>query len=209
MTRLLVVPESTRALAGRLKTGHHLPLLTAATLALTAGVTASRLAGPSAIQALQRDPTALAHGQLWRLLSPVLVQTDRSVAVVVATLVACAVVGTLGEQVFSRRRWLALYLVGALTGHGLGEWLQPHQGGTSVAFAGVLGGLAAYALAGRGALPRPVRIEAALLIPAAVVDTALGDIHGLPFLAGLAVTAVWFRRDARRPDRNDQPEETP
>jgi L-lactate utilization protein LutC len=85
--------------------------------------------------------------------------------------------------------------VGALAGHALGEWLQPDQGGTSVAFAGVLGGLAAYALAGRRALPRPVRIEAALLIPAALVDTALGDIHGLPFLAGLALTAVWFRRD--------------
>jgi rhomboid protease GluP len=170
-------------------------------LLLTIGFTASRLAGTGAVDALRRDPTALAHGQLWRLLSPVLVQTDRSAAVVAATFVACAVVGALGEQVFSRRRWLSLYLLGALTGHGLGELLQPLHGGTSVAFAGVLGGLAAWALSRGKAVPLPVRVEAALAIPAAIVDTALGDIHGLPFLAGLLVAAVWLHRDARQPRR--------
>lgn len=82
-----------------------------------------------------------------------------------------------------------------------------------MAFAGVLGGLAAHALARhpipgrRTALPLPVRIEAAVLIPAALADTAFRDIHGLPFLAGLALTAVWFHRDARRPEPHDHPKE--
>ena len=129
-------------------------------------------------------------------------RTATSAAFVLVTLAACAVVGVLGEQVFSRRRWLVLYLLGALTGHGLGELVQPHQGGTSVVFAAVLGGLAAQALA-RGSLrPRPVRIEAALAIPAAALDTALGDIHGLPFLTGLALAAVWLHRDAPGPDHH-------
>jgi hypothetical protein len=43
----------------------------------------------------------------------------------------------------------------------------------------------------------PIRIEAGLAIPLAVLDTALGDIHGLPFLAGLAVAWFWQRRDQR------------
>jgi len=38
------------------------------------------------------------------------------------------------------------------------------------------------------------RIEAVVLIVAAVLDTALRDIHGLPFLAGLVTAAVWVRR---------------
>jgi membrane associated rhomboid family serine protease len=168
-----------------------MPVLTLVTVTLTAGVTASRFSGDAVVHALDRDPAALGRGQLWRLLSPVLVQTDRSALVVIATFLACAVVGTLAEQVFSRRRWLALYLLGALTGHGLGEWFQPHQGGTSVAFAALLGGLGAWALSRGTALPLPIRIEVAVLIPAAVLDTVLRDIHGLPFLAGLAVTAAW------------------
>jgi membrane associated rhomboid family serine protease len=173
------------------------PLLTALTLLLTAGVTATRLAGSGVLQALWRDPSGLEHGQLWRLLTPVLVQSDPA-PVVVKVLVLCAVVGALGERVFSRRRWACLYLTGALCGHTIGEFFQPHQGGTSVAFAGVLGGLAATALLGRRDVKPILRIEAALAIPLAIADTALGDIHGLPFLAGLALAAVWFVRDDAR-----------
>jgi rhomboid protease GluP len=165
------------------------------TLTLTATVTATRLAGPAVLDALRRDPAALDSGQVWRLLSPVLVQSDRSFLVVVAVFLGCAVVGVLGERVFSRRQWITLYLLGALVGHGIGEVFGPHQGGTSVAFAAVLGGLAARALQPGARVPRPVRFEAALAIPLAIVDTALRDIHGLPFLAGFVVILIWRRRD--------------
>jgi membrane associated rhomboid family serine protease len=173
-----------------------MPLLTAATLTITAGFTASRLAGHGLERTLRRDPVEMIHGQVWRLFSPTLVQTDHSVAVVIAALAGCAAVGALGEQVFSRARWLGLYFLGALVGHGLGEVFQPYQGGTSVAFAAVLGGLASHALARGADLPKPIRIEAALAIAGAVLDTCLRDIHGLPFLAGLALAALWMRRDA-------------
>jgi membrane associated rhomboid family serine protease len=173
------------------------PLLTALTLLATAAVTATRFAGTGVLHALWRDPSGLEHGQLWRLLTPVLVQSDPGL-IVVEVLVLCAVVGALGERVFSRRRWVCLYLTGALCGHTIGEFFQPHQGGTSVAFAGVLGGLAATALFGRRDVKPILRVEAALAIPLAILDTALGDIHGLPFLAGLALAVVWFVRDAGR-----------
>lgn len=189
------------------------PILTAVTLFLTAAVTASRLAGPGVVEALRRDPSALRSGQLWRLLSPVLVQTDRSVLVVVGVLVAAAVVGAVAEQLFTPGRWIALYLVGALVGHGLGEVFQPLQGGTSVAFTALLGGLAAYALRRTSRVPAVLRVEAAVAIPLAVAGTLARDIHGLPFLAGLALTVLWLHRDAspqgRAPARRSRPAEPP
>jgi membrane associated rhomboid family serine protease len=171
------------------------------TLTLTVAVTATRLSGTGVLDALRRDPTALGSAQVWRLLSPVLVQTDRSFVVVVAVFALCAVVGVLGEREFSRRRWIALYLLGALVGHGIGEVFQPLEGGTSVAYAGVLGGLAAHALQPGARVPRPVRFEAALAIPLAIVGSVLRDIHGLPFLAGLVLALIWRRRDARVDER--------
>jgi rhomboid protease GluP len=173
------------------------PTLTTLTLLATAAVTATRLAGSGVMHALWRDPSGLEHGQLWRLLTPVLVQSDPS-ATVVKVLILCGVVGAIGERVFSRPRWICLYLAGALSGHVIGEFFQPHQGGTSVAFAGVLGGLAAAALVGHRDVKPILRIEAALAIPLAILDTALGDIHGLPFLAGLTLAVVWFLRDDAR-----------
>jgi rhomboid protease GluP len=170
------------------------------TLGTTAAVTATRLWTPDVMEALWRDPGALGSGQLWRLLSPVLVQSDDSVLVVIAVFALCAVIGVLGERVFPPRRWIALYLLGALVGHGIGEVFQPDGGGTSVAFMGILGGLAAYALRPDAPVPSPVRVEAWIAIPLAVLDTALGDIHGLPFLAGLLLGWAWLRCDYPRSD---------
>jgi rhomboid protease GluP len=175
----------------------RLPILTAVTLGLTAAVTATRFAGTGVLHALWRDPSGLEHGQVWRLLTPVLVQSDPGWTVV-KVIVLCAVVGAAGERVFSRGQWISLYLVGALAGHSIGEVFQPHQGGTSVAFAGVLGGLAAVALL-RGDAVKPVlRVEAAVCIPLAILDTVIGDIHGLPFLGGLSLASVWLVRDGAR-----------
>jgi rhomboid protease GluP len=173
----------------------HFPILTVATLTATATVTATRLWTPDVMHALWRDPDALGSGQVWRLLTPVLVQSDSSALVVVAVFALCAVIGVIGERVFPPRRWIALYLIGALVGHGIGEPFQPEGGGTSVAFMGILGGLAAYALQPGARVPTPIRVEAGLAIPLAVLDTSLGDIHGLPFLAGLVVAWFWLRRD--------------
>jgi rhomboid protease GluP len=173
------------------------PVLTAVTLTLTVTLTATRLGGTGVEHALRRDPDALGSGELWRLLSPVLVQTDPSWFAVVSVFVTCAVIGVIGERVFSRPRWAALYLVGALAGHGIGEVFQPRQGGTSVAFAGVLGGLAAHALRRGSRVPKPVQFWAALGIPLAVIDTTSEDIHGLPFLAGFGLALFWRWRAAR------------
>jgi membrane associated rhomboid family serine protease len=168
------------------------PVLTLLTLGATVCLTASRLAGPRVEQAINRDPAALRHGQWWRLISPVLVQSDHSVIVVLLTFAVCAVIGVMAESRLTRPCWFALYLAGALAGHGLGEAFQPHQSGTSVAFVGILGGLAARILLTNRPVPPIWRFRIAVGVVLSAVDTALGDIHGVAFLAGLAVGMLWL-----------------
>jgi rhomboid protease GluP len=175
--------------------GRRVPVLTAATLGATALLTATRLLGDGPLDALRRDPDALERGQVWRLLSPVLVQSDAQLLNVVLVFVGCAVIGTFAERIVSPRRWVMLYVSGALVGHLLGEAFQPLEGGTSVAFCGILGGLGG--LAALGGDPRLARFsrQAVALIPLAIVDTVVGDIHGGPYLIGFALGAVWALRD--------------
>jgi membrane associated rhomboid family serine protease len=173
----------------------HVPVLTAATLGATALLTATRLLGDGPLDALRRDPDALEHGQVWRLLSPVLVQSDAQLLNVLLVFVGCAVIGAFAERILAPGRWVLLYVCGALVGHLLGEVFQPLEGGTSVAFVGILGGLGALAALGRE--PRLARfsLQALAAIPLAIVDTALGDIHGGPYLVGFAIGLVWAFRD--------------
>jgi rhomboid protease GluP len=178
------------------------PILTTVTLGLTTVVTATRLFDDGPLDALRRDPGGLGRGELWRLISPVLVQSDAELRNVVLVFVMCALIGAFAEQFLTRRRWLALYMCGALAGHAIGEVFQPLEGGTSVAFVGILGGLAAYALVGEIPELTRFKIQATVAVPLAVLDTLLGDIHGIPYLAGLAVGTAWLMRDgSARPPR--------
>jgi hypothetical protein len=111
------------------------PLLTTITFGATLIGTCSRLFGSGVFHALRRDPAELGYGQLWRLISPVLVQGDASALTIAAVFIVCGVIGVAGEAILSRRDWLLLYILGVLVGHGIGEVFQPGQSGTSVAFA--------------------------------------------------------------------------
>jgi hypothetical protein len=170
---------------------------------------------PAVFTTLRRDPSALADGEVWRLLSPVLVQADALVdgggwrTIAVFALVA-AILGV-GERMFGAARSLVLYAVGALVGHGVGELWQPYSAGCSVAGCGVLGGVAVWLL---GARPVQLKLGAAMVLAMAVVGTLLRDIHGPPVLAGAALGAwliprpvaltagerrvIWNRHDGRR-----------
>ena len=170
------------------------PVLTAIALTATLLGTLTRLFGPAMFDSLARDPTELGHGQLWRLLTPVLVQSDHSPLAIIGVFILCAVIGVTGEWLLPRSEWLALYLLGALAGHGIGETFQPHQSGTSVAFVGILGGLGARILLDHDPRLKFWRIRFAALIPLAILDTALRDIHGAPFLIGLAAGSAFELR---------------
>jgi hypothetical protein len=174
------------------------PLLTTLTLTATLLGTCTRLFGESVFHALRRDPAGLGHGQLWRLVTPVLVQGDHSPLTIAAVFITCAAIGAAGEALLPRREWLLLYVLGVLVGHGIGEVFQPGQSGTSVAFAAILGGIGAHVLCDRDPRHKLWRLRFAALIPLAILDTILRDIHGLPFLAGLVAGLVLNRRASAR-----------
>lgn len=156
---------------------------------------------PPVLDVLRRDPRALADGELWRLLSPVLVQADilradggwRASAV----LVLVAAILIIAERAIGTGKTLALYGVGALVGHAIGELWQPYGAGCSVAGCGVLGGIAVWLLRAR---PPGVKIGATAWLAFAVVATGLEDIHGPPLLAG-ALVGAWLLRAVPLPDR--------
>ncbi len=188
------------------------PLLTAIALAATLVGTITRLFGSGVFNALRREPTRLAQGQLWRLLSPVLVQGDHSLLAIIGVFALCAAIGVAGEWLLPKGEWLALYLAGALAGHGIGEAFQPHQSGMSVAFAGIPGGIGARVLLDRDPRLRLWRIRFATLVPLAILDTTLRDIHGVPFLTGLAIGSAFELRTsagARRGVRAAKKEHVP
>ena len=66
-----------------------------------------------------------------------------------------------------------------------------------MAFVGILGGLGAYALLDRDPDLHKFKLQAAVAIPLAVLDTAMGDIHGVPYLVGLSLGLIWAAREAR------------
>jgi rhomboid protease GluP len=155
---------------------------------------------PAVLEALRRDPTAIQAGELWRLISPVLVQADalspgglwRTIAVfALVTLVLAS-----GERSFGAARTVLLYLLGALVGHGIGELWQPYGAGCSVAGCGVLGALALWLVRAR---PPQIKLAASLVLACGIAATLLKDIHGPPLLAG-ALASVWMLRATALPE---------
>jgi hypothetical protein len=141
-------------------------------------------------RAVRRDPHALAAGQVWRVLSPVLVQPD-DVLVVILLGVLAAVLGVAAERLFGTTRWAVLFLAGALAGHIVGEWWQPYSSGVSVGFCGPLGALAVHAIL---SFPRrPQLVGPVVVLAGAVVLTVMTDIHGPAILAGALVAVVAMR----------------
>ncbi|WP_251094251.1 rhomboid family intramembrane serine protease [Streptomyces sp. Caat 7-52] len=180
----------------------RVPPATASVLLVTGAVTAAQFPFPDVLEALRRDPDALASGEWWRTLSPLLVQSPGWQALV--TVPAVAALGVPVERIFGARGMLALYLVPAAAGEVAGYLWQPHGAGNSIAVLGLAGGLVSWLFleAQDRGWPRPllnrVRIWGAAVLAGAVVDTAFRDIHGLPTLAGAALGAGLLLRRRRR-----------
>lgn len=185
-------------------TRRPLPVATAAVFVVTGAVSVAQFPFPQVLEALRRDPDALASGEWWRALSALLVQ-DPSWQVWI-TVPAVVALGVPVERLFGARAMVALYLVPGAVGELAGYLWQPHGAGNSVAVLGLAGGLLAWLFmeAGERDWPRPllsrVRIWGGAMLAGAVVDTVLRDVHGLPTLAGAALGAglLRWRRRGRR-----------
>jgi membrane associated rhomboid family serine protease len=170
-----------------------LPLLTAAVWLVTATVSAIALLDHPVMRALQRNPSALRHGEIWRVLSPLLVQSD-GWAQYADNLAFTAVIGFFAERAFGRGRWLALYLAGGLVGQLLGYVWEPPGGGNSVAVCGLAGGLLAAA-----ALKRAVPSEGVFFAVLWCTVVAGDGIYGLiGSSVGAVVCAVFVVHAMRR-----------
>jgi hypothetical protein len=162
----------------------RMPVMTAVAVAVAVAAAVVQYLIPAAIPALQRDPSGLSHGQYWRLVTPLLVQTLGWYQVM-ANVATLAVIGIVAEWTLGRRWWLTLFAAGTVGGqlaaYGWHEW----GGGSSIAICGLAGGVLIAQLLGRDP-PQPRATEAVLYYIAALAGWGLFGALG----AGLAVLAA-------------------
>jgi membrane associated rhomboid family serine protease len=174
----------------------RVPRATAAVLTVTAGCSILQFPYPPLLAALRRDPAALAEGQWWRLVTPLVVQ-DGGVAGTVSNLLFLAVLGVLAERLLGARRWLVLYGAGAVAGTAAGYAWNPHGAGSSIALCGLAGGV--LALATTRPVPAPAVVASAVFagavtqiwpVPVVLAWTALPLVRRRPRTAGRVLAAA-------------------
>jgi membrane associated rhomboid family serine protease len=117
------------------------PRLTAAVFTITAIPSLVQFAYPALETNLRRDPSLIADGQLWRLVTSLVVQ-DGGVVATISNLGFLLVLGGLAERTLGARRWLLFYLAGAAFGQAAGLVFDTVGAGNSIALCGLAGGLA-------------------------------------------------------------------
>ncbi|GIF64780.1 hypothetical protein Ais01nite_28150 [Asanoa ishikariensis] len=127
--------------------------LTLAVFAVTAAFSLSQFAFPAVLTSLQRTP-AIRDGQVWRLVTSLLVQ-DGGWFGTISNLLFLLLVGALAELTVRRWLWATCYLGCGLAAEGIAVAWQPTGGGNSIAICGLAGALTVALLA------RPLRPSAA------------------------------------------------
>ncbi|SHM86862.1 rhomboid family intramembrane serine protease [Cryptosporangium aurantiacum] len=165
--------------------------LTWVVFAVTTVTTALGYAVPAVVDALARDP-GFFDGEVWRLVTPILVN-PQGWGQIFNNGIGLLIFGALVEQVYGRARWLVLYLTGGVVGEVYSYASEYYNAGSSVAVAGLLGGVAAWLLVGRPGTPSAMRAGAGALLVGAFALAVSGDNHGAPLLAGAVVGGVMIR----------------
>jgi len=178
------------------------PIATVSVLAVTVVLTVLQFPFPQVRLDLWRAPGALAAGQWWRLVTPLLVQYD-AVWQIVVVLACIAGVGVVAERIFGHARWLLLYLVCGVVGQAFGFRWDPPDAGASVAGAGLLGAVCAWLLSPDGPPQPQVRVWGVLWPLAGIALTVKGDQHGPPLLVGFALGALLLLLDHRHAPRTE------
>ena len=144
-----------------------------AAILITAIGAIAQLVDPHVLAALRRDPAALAAGEWWRLVSPLLVLDGNPWIHFATDAAGLLLVGTVVELRLGRLRWLALFMAGAIAGEIAGYAWDPTGAGASIALTGLVGGLVVTQ-----ALDRHVRLAASIF--------TLGMVGILATVAALA-----------------------
>lgn len=156
--------------------------LTGSVAVATLAVSVVGLTLPVVLSALQRRPGEIADGQLWRLVSSLLVH-DGWIALV-SNLIALVVIGTTAERYLRPRDWIILYLVGGIGGQVVGLAWQPVGAGNSVAIFGLLGGLIVLSAAAQPDALFALAVGVVVLIVLTIMDLG-GDAVTAGVIAGV------------------------
>jgi membrane associated rhomboid family serine protease len=168
---------------------------TAVVFGVTVAVTAAGAVWPGVEDALRRQPGALADGEVWRAVTPLLVHPEGWLQVVV-DLVGIALVGRAAERALGAAWFLVAYLFTGTVGHLAGAAWDPHSAGSSVAVLGTAGALLAWQAGPRPAAPPDLAATVyALAVLAALVGGHLGAAASgaLPAVAAGVTVGLWGR----------------
>ncbi len=167
----------------------------AAWLTAAIGVSAAvQFLVPGTLTALQRDASAVAQGEWWRVATALFVQ-DGGFPGAASNLVGVLLIGVVAERVWSARTVLTIFFVGGLSAEIVALRWQPTGAGNSIANFSVAASLLVWCLAHR---PRPAVM--ALAVAAVVMWCGLlmrRDIHGAAAAVGCAIGVILSWREAR------------
>lgn len=126
--------------------------MTMAIITITSVVTILQFVHPEILGVLRRNPAALASGEWWRIITPLLVHAD-DWGQYIFNIVCIVAIGIEAERMYGQIRFLILYLAGGLIGEiaGYASW-DPYGAGASVGLCGLLGGLIAVMISGKRSL---------------------------------------------------------
>ena len=148
---------------------------------------------PSLLQNLERNWILIRDGQVWRLLTSLVVQ-DGGIAGAIFNLVALATIGFAAEKLWGGKRWTAIALSGALGAELWGKIVQPIGAGNSVAVFSLAASIAIIAVL-RGAGVQ--RLLGLISLVGAAVLLIICDIHGAAATIGAVLGGVLATRRVR------------
>lgn len=167
------------------------PWLTMSVLLVTGIVVVVQLNWPPLVPMLQWDARLVMAGQLWRIVTGLLVHTS-GWSQIALNFTVLVLLGTLIENIWPRWMWVVAFALGALTAEAFAlSWYQT-GGGNSVGLCGLFGLFLAGLL--RSDLPEAAGTYfPAISLAIALYFCSLADIHGPPVIAGTIFGLVVLR----------------
>jgi rhomboid protease GluP len=158
------------------------PALTVTVCGLLTICLVAQLRFPQLLILLQRNTAKMVEGEWWRILTALFFQ-DGWIIGGLTNIVALFFIGSLVEQVRSRRDWLLIGIVGTLVTECVALRWQPIGAGNSIATCSLAGSL--IALRPPSQIPARSKILRIVAITSCLVLVAAGDVHGVAGMAGI------------------------
>lgn len=142
---------------------------------------------PQYMQSLWRDPDAILSGEWWRLVTALVAQNAGDNGTIFSAL-GLLLIGSFAEQYWKRLGWAAIFFGGAVLSNIAAVYLLPVGGGTEVGVFSLAGAMLFVCLQQKKF--SLVRRTALIGGVSALCILAMGDIHGIAFIAGMGLAAV-------------------